>query len=169
MFQENDLIYYGNTGVCRVVEVGYPPSKAPGKAGQLYYKLDPLYETGMIYVPVDTPVFMRPIITREQAQTFLSTLSDVKEDEFTSQRRAEMMDHYRSLLHAHSCESLAQLIKTLGNKAHRFSVLGRHLSAAEQEYKKRAENLLYGELAVALGLSTPEDAAALAGPALCNF
>lgn len=168
MFQANDLIYYGNTGVCRVEEVGYPPDHSPGKAGQLYYKLTPLYETGMIYVPVDTPVFMRPVITREQAQALLSELPSIQEDEFTSQRRAEVMDHYRTMLHTHTCQGLAKLIKTLSEKAHRCSSLGRHLSAAEQDYKKRAESLLYGELAVALGLPTPEDAEALVQSAFAS-
>lgn len=166
MFQANDLIYYGNTGVCRVEEVGYPPDQSPGKAGHLYYKLAPLFETGMIYVPVDTPVFMRPVITHEQAQAFLAELPEIQDDEFSSPRRAEVVDHYRSMLHAHTCRSLACLIKTLSDKADRCSALGRHLSAAEQDFKKRAEHLLYGELAVALGLPELEDAAALVEHAL---
>ena len=168
MFQAKDLIYYGNTGVCRVEEVGYPPEHSPGKAGKLYYKLAPLYETGMIYVPVDTPVFMRPVITQEEAQELLSELPGIEEDDFTSQRRTEMMEHYRSMLHAHTCQGLARLIKTLSEKAQRCASIGRHLSAAEQDYKKRAENLLYGELAVALNLSSPEDAQTLVQGVLSN-
>ena len=70
MFQANDLIYYGNTGVCRVEEVGYPPDQSPGRPGISTTKLAPLFETGMIYVPVDTPVFMRPVITQERGPGF---------------------------------------------------------------------------------------------------
>ena len=37
MYQVGDLIVYGGTGVCRVMEVG------PQTGGRLYYTLEPVY------------------------------------------------------------------------------------------------------------------------------
>lgn len=66
MFQPGDLIVYGNNGVCRVIKVGKPEvTVANGK--RLYYTLQPLYSTEIIYTPVDSGVFMRPVISRDEA------------------------------------------------------------------------------------------------------
>ena len=37
MFQKNDLIVYGNTGICRVEEIGTPESLPGVDKGKLYY------------------------------------------------------------------------------------------------------------------------------------
>ena len=65
MFAVGDLIIYSGTGVCRVENVG-PPPFAP-KEKRAYYTLVPLRSRETIYVPVDTQVFMRPILAREEA------------------------------------------------------------------------------------------------------
>ena len=61
MFQKGDLIVYGNMGVCRVEAVEAPAGLPGAGEKKLYYKLDPVYETGTVYIPVDAKVFMRPI------------------------------------------------------------------------------------------------------------
>ena len=42
MYQVGDLIVYGGTGVCRVMEVG------PHTGGRLYYTLGPVYVAGFL-------------------------------------------------------------------------------------------------------------------------
>ena len=71
MFQPGEKIVYGTTGVCIVQEVT-PRDDLPGTApGTLYYALEPLSGSGVIYLPVDAPVFMRPVITRQEAEALL--------------------------------------------------------------------------------------------------
>ena len=53
---------YGISGVCRVAKIG-KPQFASGDHKKLYYTLVPEYGTETIYAPVDTTVFMRPILT----------------------------------------------------------------------------------------------------------
>ena len=67
MFQKGDLIVYGNTGICRVEEVGTPESLPGVDKEKLYYKLVPVRSASTIYTPVDTSVFMRPVMTKEAA------------------------------------------------------------------------------------------------------
>ena len=45
-----------------------------------------------------------------------------------------------------------RLIKTVYRKNHRSMKAGRHMGSTDQQYVKRAEKLLYGELSVALGI-----------------
>ena len=51
MFSKGDIIVYGNTGVCRVEEVG-PLSISAAKKDTIYYRLLPYYGGGVIYTPV---------------------------------------------------------------------------------------------------------------------
>ena len=66
MFSVGDLIVYSETGVCRVEQIGPPPFDP--KAKREYYTLSPMNCRETIYVPVDTQVFMRPILSREAAE-----------------------------------------------------------------------------------------------------
>ena len=66
MYQVGDLIVYGGTGVCRVMEVG------PQTGGRLYYTLEPVYGSCRIFTPVEnSKVLMRPIVTRQEAERLI--------------------------------------------------------------------------------------------------
>ena len=67
MFQKDQWIVYGSTGVCRVAQIGPLKELSGADPDTLYYTLEPLCGTDIIYVPVDTQAFMRPVITRQQA------------------------------------------------------------------------------------------------------
>ena len=67
MFQIGERIMYGSSGVCRVEAIGKPDSASFADRDRDYYTLSPLYGEGVIYVPVDSSVFMRPILSREEA------------------------------------------------------------------------------------------------------
>ena len=74
MFSVGSLIVYSGTGVCRVESVGPPPFDPRCKTE--YYTLTPLRGSGTIYVPVNSKVFMRPILSRQAAQELESFLRD---------------------------------------------------------------------------------------------
>ena len=72
MFSVGDLIVYNETGVCRVEQIG-PPAFNPRERRD-YYTLTPLYGAGTIYVPVDSGVFMRLVLSREEAEALIDEL-----------------------------------------------------------------------------------------------
>ena len=141
-----DYIVYGTSGVCRVDEV--KPSPFEDEADRQYYTLTPVTGTETIYIPVDSPVFMRPVISREQAETLVRDIPNIEVDHFTSHSMRLSSEHYQEVLQSHDCGDLVQLIKTVYAKSRRS---GRRLSQVDQRYRKRAEELLHGELSVALG------------------
>ena len=62
MFKVDELVMYGGTGVCKVIEIGRPDFSDDDR---LYYFLEPVYQSGMIYAPVDSErVVMRPLISK---------------------------------------------------------------------------------------------------------
>ncbi|HIX89503.1 MAG TPA: CarD family transcriptional regulator [Candidatus Agathobaculum pullicola] len=147
MYQTGEFIVYGTSGACRVEAVGKPPFDA--EEGKLYYTLTPVSGTETIYVPVDSSVFTRPVISRAQAEQLIRTIPTIEEDGFTSHSMRMASEHYQAVLQSHDCRELAQLIKTVYAKSRRN---GRRVSQVDQRYRKRAEDLLHGELAVALGI-----------------
>lgn len=156
MFQKGDLIVYGNTGVCRVQDVGHPAGVRNLDKNRLYYTLAPVYQSGTIYAPVDSTVFMRPVLSSAEAEELIRQIPSISEKECASRDQKLISDHYRSFLTSHRCEDLVQLIKTVYSKSKRSRQSGKKPSQVDQLYLKRAEGLLYGEFAVALGIDSSE-------------
>lgn len=73
MYHVGELIVYGGTGVCRVEAVETPQQRGP-EAGRQYYLLKPLYQDGTIRIPVDSKVFMRPVISRQEAEALIDAI-----------------------------------------------------------------------------------------------
>lgn len=156
MFAEGELIIYGNTGVCRVEGIGHPAGVRGINADRLYYTLTPIYQAGVIYAPVDTPVFMRPVLSRQEAEELISRIPVISGKECPSRDQKLLSSHYQGFLESHRCEDLIQLIKTVYSRSKRSQAAGRKPSQVDQLYLKRAEGLLYGEFAVALGIEPSE-------------
>lgn len=155
MYQIGELVIYSSEGVCQVQDVGLPdiPAADPQRT---YYTLSPLYREGLIYIPVDSPVFMRPVISKKEAERLVSIIPDMAEASCDEKNMRFLVERYDTLLRSHSCEDLLQLIKILHKKKVRAVDMGKKPGAVDERYMKRAEELLYGELATVLEM--PKDA-----------
>jgi len=156
MFKVNDLMVYGSTGVCRVEAIGVPAGLPDGMGPHQYYTLRPLHDTGVIYAPVDSNIFMRPVVTREEAENLISGIPEIRAEECASSSPQLLSEHYRTFFASHNCEDLLQLIKTVYTKTHRSLSAGRQMGRTDQRYLQRAEQLLYEEFSVALGIPLDE-------------
>lgn len=154
MFQPGDLIIYGGEGVCRVEAIG-PLALSGVKSDKLYYTLQPLYRTGTAFAPVEGKVFMRPVISREEAQALVRSIPHVREQHLEGRNLRMAGEYYQKLLSSHNCADLVQLIKTIYLKQQSAQAAGRKGGQVDERYRKRAEETLYGELAVALDI--PKD------------
>ncbi len=155
MYQTEQLILYGKTGVCRVE--GTVSQPVPGeKTARLYYVLRPLYQSGSILAPVDNVdsgvIFTRPIMSREEAQAFIKELPDLKSEPYYNQNLSQLREHYREQLGSLAGQDLARLICSIYLKMQETKAEKRKLGAVDQQFMDEAENLLYGELAAALDI-----------------
>ena len=150
MYRKDQLVFYGNTGVCRVADVAPLPQQ---KDGRLYYTLIPLFSpfSETIHVSVSTRAFMRPVISAAEAKSYLDNISHISAEPFRSRDHKETANHYSEMLNTHDCMQYLQLMKSLYRKIEENARVGKHISQTEQRYLKQAETLLYGELAAALG------------------
>lgn len=150
MYQVGDLVMYGSTGVCRVEDVGHPEGISDKE--KLYYTLAPVYDKEVIYTPVDTKAFMRPVMSRTDAEQLIDRIPEIPEELENNRDIRMQSEKYRACLSTHENEDLIRLIKVVHRKNHRSMKAGRHMGSTDQQYMKRAEKLLYGELSVALGI-----------------
>ena len=152
MYQIGDLILYGGTGVCRVAEI---ITKKTGRTEpeRQYYVLEPLYQTGTITTPVDNDkVFTRPVISRDEAMELIDQIPSIDVQAYHNQNLQQLENHYRSQMGDHDCLSLLRLTMSAYRKKVEREQKKLKFGAVDRRYMERAEDLLYGELAVALGI-----------------
>lgn len=155
MFEVGDLILYGSSGVCRVEKIG-APNFSSWDGSKPYYTLTPVFSTETIYAPVDTAVYMRPILSKEEAEELVAQIPYIRGDVCASRNLTMLKEQYEASIQAHRCEDLVGLIKSIYVKNQNAVSSGRKIGQVDQRYMKRAEDLLYGELAVALGIDREE-------------
>lgn len=156
MYSIGELIVYGNTGVCRVEDivkrsfgVGVPPRE--------YYKLKPLYQSETIYSPIDNDkVFIRQVISKEEAEKLVSLIPSLDGEMFHSKSTQELSGYYQSYMATHNCADLIELVRSIYAKKLYAAEQKKRLGQVDDYFMRRAQDMLHGELAVALGI-TPEE------------
>ena len=80
MFKQGDHVVYGSLGVCRVQNL--VTRRFEGlKEAHPYYVLEPLYQSGVLYVPADNPrIALRAVITAEEANRLIDMIPQVQTD-----------------------------------------------------------------------------------------
>ena len=149
MFEVGDMIVYGRTGVCRVA--GIEESR-----GQKYYALTPLYQSCSILTPVEGKVFMRPVISRAEAEALIDTLPHLEAQPCEGKAMRELTEHYQSSIDSHDCKTLATMTKSIYTKKRLAEREKRKFGAVDERFMKEGEALLFGELAVALDIPMEE-------------
>ena len=155
-FQEGDLIVYGTTGVCRVDSVMEPDFQASRHGfdrERKYYVLKPLYRTETIYVPTDNEkVFMRPVISREEAERLIDMIPTITAEAIHADSLQELRNYYRSATTNYDCEDLIELTMSIYAKKKSMESQNKKFGEVDGKAMKQAEDMLYGEFAVALDM-----------------
>ena len=147
MFSVGDKIIYGENGVCTVEKIE-PLGMSGAPRDKLYYHLCPLIGSGMYFTPVDSGVFMRPVMSRAEAEALIRSIPDIKPAICEDSRFNHVDAYYKELFKLHSCEALVAIVKGL-----RSRIAERKTKSSRAESTmKRAKDILHGELAVALGM-----------------
>ena len=151
MFSVGDKIVYRENGVCTVEKIA-PLSISGSSPDKLYYYLRPLIGSGEYYAPVNSDVFMRPVMDRAQAEALIASIPGIEPAIFMDNRFNHVDAYYKELFKRHSCEALVAIVKGIER---RMSQRKTKSSRAEATMR-RAREMLHGELAVALGLQVSE-------------
>ena len=124
------------------------PTESGAAKDKLYYSLRPLVGSGTYFAPVESGAFMRPIMSRDEAEAFIDTIPSIEPAICNDNRFNHVDAFYKELFRQHSCEVLVAIVKGLHT---RMSERKTKSSRAEATMK-RARDMLHGELAVALDI-----------------
>ncbi|MBE6692108.1 MAG: hypothetical protein E7586_02080 [Ruminococcaceae bacterium] len=150
-FSIGELIIYGETGVCRVEGIEERPF-----LGEITscYKLQPLYQSCVIYTPADNSnVYMRPIVTVDEAEALINSFSTVEPKTLPQGAPRVVSEIYDKIIKTHDCDELVSLIVSIYHKRKGLIESKKKLSAIDERFMKKSEDLLFGELAAALEIS----------------
>ena len=150
MYAVGTSVLYARTGVCKIEDIGPAPFQKHDE--QRYYKLRAVFSNvgEYIYIPVDTEMPMRPLISSGEAADYLGQLSQLKPQPLASRKPEELATHYQKVLASGDPESLLLLIKEIYLKEKELSAHHKKLGQVDTRYLKIAERLVCEEFAVAL-------------------
>ena len=151
MFEVGQKIVYGENGVCTVEKIE-ALAMAGAQRAKLYYHLIPLTGSGTYFTPVDSGAYMRPVMSREEAEALIDAMPGIEPAICNDSRFNHVDAFYKELFRQHSCEALVAIVKGLRS---RMATRKTRSSRAEATMK-RARDMLHGELSVALGLPLGE-------------
>jgi CarD family transcriptional regulator len=160
-FRPGQLVVYGYSGVYRVEAQG-PIRHIKGcDPEKTYYTLTSFHGRGTVYIPVESGVFMRPLIDYQAASDLVARASSIVGEVCLSNDLATIRKHYHSILETHDCEKFIGLIRAVNDKERQLAKSGKHVGRTDQDYQKKAENLVCEELSAALELPLDETKALL--------
>jgi CarD family transcriptional regulator len=152
-FQIGDLIVYGGIDcVCRIMNI--TRLDQPGMDREkTYYVLKPLYQDCVIYTPTDNKnSLMCPVITRNDAEDLIEMIPEIKAEPLQYDDIREITEHCKSILKSRDCVKLTELTMCIYAKKQLRIKHNRKFSEQEDAFMKQAEDMLFGELSVALDI-----------------
>ncbi len=155
MFSVGEYIVYGTTGVCKVEEIGTLQMSCVSK-DKLYYTMTPLGSQGSkVYVPVDSDkAVMRPVTSKDDAKALVEEIPSIELLWVDDEKRRE--DIYKTAYRSCDCREWIKIIKTLYLRKMSRIAEGKKVTVVDGKYLHMAEERLYEELGLALGMDKDE-------------
>lgn len=150
MYAIGEKIIYGENGVCTVSKVA--PLDASVGSDKLFYHLEPLIGSGVYFAPIDSKAYMRPVMSREEAEALIDSIPSIKPAVCRDNRFNHVDAFYKELFRQHSCEALVSIVKGLYLRMNEKKTK----SSRAESTMKRAKDILHGELSIALGMEVFE-------------
>ena len=147
MFKVGDYVVYGNTGVCKIEDIG---PLSIGSSDKEYYTLVPVYgRNSKLYTAVDSDkVVIRPIMTKQESDALINEMEEIDALRIGDEKRREEI--YKETMRTCDCKEWVRIIKTLySRKMDRLS-RGKKVTSSDERYLQMAEENLFGELAFSL-------------------
>ncbi len=155
MFEVGEYIVYGCKGVCQVEEITHIDIPGSNK-DRLYYVLAPMDDrNGKIYAPTDNEkVAMRKVITEKEARQLIEEMPQIEKIWVSNEKQRELK--YKEALRTCDYRAWISIIKTLYFRKKERIAQGKKITSLDERYLKAAENELYSELSLTLGIPRGE-------------
>lgn len=155
MFEINDTVQYGTTGVCRITDV---VTKSFGGDCICYYVLEPVHQVhSVVYVPVKNERLvakMKKLLSAEEVETLVQEIPQCRIEWIEDDNMRQEV--YKAILAKGERRELLGLIRVLYSRQQTLKERHRHLRTADEQVLKTAEKLINDEFAAVLHIS-PDD------------
>ena len=153
MYSVGDKIMYGGTGVCVVEEITMVKLSGMDRPKQ-YYILRPMYQSGTIQTPVDNEkIPIRPVMSRSEAEKLVDGIPGIDASICYEKNLSALRNHYQQQMSSFDCRDLIRMTKSIYAKKKDAESRQKKIGMTDEKFLRRAEDLLFGELAVALDIS----------------
>lgn len=152
MFDLNELVVYGNSGLCVVSDIGALAMDAADK-NKIYYTLTPVSKhNAHIYAPIDSSkVVLRSINTESECRQLIKDIPFIKPSDIEGDKDREKK--YKSIIRTCDLECIVGLIKLLYLRRTNAEEQGRKLNNTDKNYLNQAEDALFSELTTVLDVA----------------
>lgn len=154
MFEVNDYIMYGMTGVCQVVDI--TKERIIDDLQKEYYVLKHIYANDtIIKIPTDNEkIPMRKILSKGEVTTLIDNITNSETIWIDDDRQRN--EAFKSILKTGDVDNLVKLVRSIYlNKEYKKSI-GKKTYKVDQEIMDVAERLLNEELATVLKINPSE-------------
>ena len=154
MFNVDDYIMYGMTGVCKVLDI--TKEKLINDVQREYYVLSPIYsDSTIIKTPVDNKkILMRNIISKEDVASLINDIPNMETSWIDNEKIRSQQ--FKTMLKSGQCEELIKIIRSIYFNKEYTKTIGKKSPQADNDIMKEAERLLNEEFATILNIS-PND------------
>lgn len=151
MFEKGGYIVYGTTGVCEIEDITSPNIEGVS-SDRLYYVLNPCFKKGnRIFTPVDNEkVVIRAVMTEEEAASLVDEIPSIEELWEKDDKLREL--RYKEGIRSCNPRDWIQILKTSYLRQQQRKAMGKKATTVDERYFKAAEDHLYAELSIALGM-----------------
>lgn len=155
MFEIGEYVVYGVKGVCRIEDITHIDISGADK-NRLYYVLAPIGDAnGKIYVPTDNQkIVIRRVISKEEAEKLIQELPEIELLWVPDDKQREAK--YKEALRTCDYHAWVSIVKTLYLRKKERVAQGKKVTSLDEKYMKAAENELYSELSMTLGIPKDE-------------
>ncbi len=148
MFKVNDIVVF-RRDVCRII--GKQRSDFTGEMCYILVPYNMSDGSTKMQVPVSNKAgHLRKLVTKEEIQELIANTPNI---ETLANKPANMKSQYANLLKSDKLSDLICIIKTSYNRNKTRMEQHKKIASIDDEYLQKAENYLFNELSVALGMS----------------
>lgn len=150
MFNVDDYIMYGMTGVCKVVDI--TNEKFINGEKRKYYVLNPIYNNDTtIKVPLDNDkIPMRKVISKGDMTSLINDIPNMEILWIDDEKKR--MAQFETMLKSGQCEELIKLIRNIKFSKKYARSNGKKLYKSDSDIMKEAKRLLTEEVAIILNI-----------------
>lgn len=157
MYKIGENLVYASNGVMCVVDIR---DEQIGDASRSYYVLRSAFgkSESLVFVPTDNDrltSLMHPILTREEAEKFLSLPIDLSLIEWSENSRART-EYFKRVIESGERARILAMIRAIYESGLRREAQGKKNFLSDETVKQRAEKLLSSELSLVLSISEDE-------------